>query len=167
MILLLIHLFFALFIFFLTVAFLTGAPFVPSNKKTSKKMVELAHITKNSVVYDLGSGDGRLLFLSRKYGAKKIVGIEINLILVLYTKIRIIFSRQKHIHAYWGNFWMSSLSDATVVFVYLLPWKMEALAKKLKKELQPGTIVVSNSFIFPGWEIIREDKEAHVYVFKL
>jgi hypothetical protein len=44
---------------------------------------------------------------------------------------------------------------------------MEQLAKKLKRDVKPGTIIVSNSFIFPGWKIIREDKNNHVYVFEL
>jgi predicted RNA methylase len=161
------HLFFALFIFFLTVAFLTGAPFVPSNKPTSAMMIELANIKANSVIYDLGSGDGRLLFLAKKKGGKKIVGIEINPLLVLYTNIRILFSRQKEIRTYWGNFWTTNLSDADIVFVYLLPWKMEKLAQKLTRELKPGARIVSNSFIFPKWKLVEEDKKTHVYVFEM
>jgi len=67
----------------------------------------------------------------------------------------------------WQNFWHTNLSDADVVFVYLLPWRMEKLAAKLKKELKPGTLIVSNSFIFPNWKILRQDKATHVYVFRV
>lgn len=157
---------FALLFFFLALAFLTGAPFVPSTKKTAEQMVSLATISSNSVVYDLGSGDGRLLFLAAKRGAKKIVGVEINPYLVYFTKLRIMFSPfRKIISCRWQNFWNTSLRDADVVFVYLLPWKMDKLKEKLQKELKPGAHVVSNSFIFPGWKIIAKDEKNHVYVF--
>lgn len=167
MIVLLIHLSFAVLIFFLTIAFITGAPFVPSSQNTAQAMIDLAHITRDSVIYDLGSGDGRLLLLASKNGARKIVGIEINPWLVFFTKIRILLSKAQNVQVYLGNFWSADLKDANIVFVYLLPWKMESLAKKLKKDLKPGTIIVSNSFIFPGWKILREDKTNHVYVFQL
>ncbi|MCX8009137.1 MAG: 50S ribosomal protein L11 methyltransferase [Patescibacteria group bacterium] len=161
-----IHLGFGIFIFFLLVAFITGAPFVPSSQKTAKRMIELAGITSDSIIYDLGSGNGRLLLLASKRGGKKIIGIEINPLLVLFTKLRIFLSRRKHIHCIWGDFWRTDISDADIIFVYLLPWKMDKLAEKIKKETKPGTTIVSNSFIFPHWPIAKEDKDAHVYVFK-
>jgi SAM-dependent methyltransferase len=167
MILLFVHLIFGMFIFFLILAFLTGAPFVPSSNSTADAMITQANIQKNSVIYDLGSGDGKLLFLAKKKGGRKIVGIEINPFLVLFTKLKIFLSHQKEIQVKLGNFWSANISEADIVFVYLLPWKMEKLAKKLKKELKPGARVVCNSFIFPGWHILREDKNHHVYVFEV
>lgn len=163
---LIFHLSFGLLIFFLTIAFVTGAPFVPSTKKVSEKMIALANIKKGDIVYDLGSGDGRLLFLAVKEGAGKAIGFEINPYLVLYTWIKILLSPDKnHLGVMLKNFWRADLRNADVVFVYLLPWRMEALAKKLIKELKPGARIVSNSFIFPNWKILRKDDPTHVYVF--
>ena len=150
---------------FLTLALFTGAPFVPTKKKTAEKMIELAQIENNDIVYDLGSGDGRLLFLARKRTHNTIVGIEINPLLVFLTWIKqlVLGARIKPV---WGNFWNTPISDADVVFVYLLPWKMDRLADKLEKELKPGTTIVSNSFIFPHWKIIDQDTTLNVFVFK-
>lgn len=164
---LIFQLIFAVFFFFLCIAFITGAPFVPSTNKTSSTMIDLADITKNDVIYDLGSGDGRLLFLAQKKGAKKAIGFEINPLLVLYTKLRILLTRKKNISVTMQNFWTANYKQADVIFIYLLPWKMEALGEKLRKELKPEARIVSNSFIFPHWKIIKEDKKNHVYVFAI
>lgn len=166
-IVLFIQLLLALCFLFLSIALFTGAPFVPTSRKTAKKMVEMADIKRTDIVYDLGSGDGRLLLLAAKQLPKKIVGIEINLFLVLLTKLISLFSPQKSlINCKWGNFWGTPLYDADIVFVYLLPWKMDALKQKLFKELKPGAKVISNSFQFVGWKQIQYDKKNSVYVYQ-
>ena len=158
---------FALFILFLTIAFVTGAPFVPSSKRTAQSMIDLARIKPGMKIYDLGSGEGRLLQLAAEKGATAI-GHEINPFLVLFTKLRFVFSPyRKNIGVHWKNFWHSDFSDADVVFIYLLPWKMEKLEQLLVKQLKPGALIVSNSFIFPHRKIIRQDRLNHVYVFKI
>ncbi|MBI3956277.1 hypothetical protein HY339_03385 [Candidatus Gottesmanbacteria bacterium] len=164
---LLLNISFALFILFLTLAFVTGAPFVRSNRKAADAMIRLARIKPGMNVYDLGSGDGGLLFLAAKQGATAI-GLEINPFLVLWTRIRIIVSRQQnHIFALWRNFWKADFSDADVVFVYLLPWRMETLETFLKKRCKKGTLIVSNSFIFPTLKRVETDEKAHVYSFRV
>jgi len=135
---LLIQLGFVVFLFFLTIAFVTGAPFVPSTKLTAQAMIRLAKLKPGMRIYDLGSGDGRLLFLAAKEGVTAI-GFEINPFLVVFSWIKKMASDQRdHIGIHWQNFWNTKLSDADVVFIYLLPWKMDALSAKLKKELKPG-----------------------------
>ena len=171
---LILQLGFAVLIFYLCIAFVTGAPFVPSTNPTAQSMITLARIKPGMNVYDLGSGDGRLLFLAAKKGARAI-GLEINPLLVLWTWIKKMLSRRPKtgfnpangVRVRWKNFWGVNLADADVVFVYLLPWRMEKLAAKLKRELKPGTLIISNSFIFPNWKILRQDKKNHVYVFKI
>lgn len=161
-----IQLAFAVLILFLTIAFVTGAPFVPSTKATAGAMIEFAHIKPGMMVYDLGSGDGRLLFMAAKRGAKA-VGLEINPFLVFLTWVRIMLSPYRgKITVRWRSFWQTDLSDADVVFVYLLPWKMDKLAIKLKRELKPGALIVSNSFVFPNWTSLRQHSDLHVYVFQ-
>lgn len=164
---LLIQLLFAVAILFLTLAFVTGAPFVPSTSQTANKMIELSDLKKSMKVYDLGSGDGRLLKLAANRGAYA-TGFEINPFLVLFTKIRFYFSPyRKLVKIHWSNFWKADFHDADVVFVYLLPWKMEKLEKTLRSKLKKGSLIVSNSFVFPDWPVLRQDRETHVYVFKV
>lgn len=122
-------------------------------------MIRLAKLKKGMNVYDLGSGDGRLLKLAEKKGCMAF-GFEINPFLVLFSRIR-------HLQVTWKNFWGSNISDGDVIFVYLLPWRMEKLEAFLKKQLKPGSLVVSNSFIFPHWKILCQDSANHVYVFRV
>lgn len=156
---LILQLGFVIFFFYMCIASLTGAPFVPTKNAPADAMIRLADIHRGDIVYDLGSGNGKLLLLAAKKGAKA-VGFEINPILVLFSILHGTKTR-------WKNFWNADIHDADIIFVYLLPWKMKRLADKIKKELKPGAIVVSNSFIFPGWKILRQDTAAHVYVFRV
>lgn len=169
-----LNLSFAFFIFFLTLTFITGAPFVRSNKQAVDAMIRLAKIKKGTKVYDLGSGDGTLLFRAAALGATT-VGLEINPFLVLWTRTKNMlsirpkkgFNPVNRITVYWKNFWRADLHDADVVFVYLLPWRMEALENLFKKRCKPGTRIVSNSFIFPALKRVDEDPDAHVYLFNI
>ncbi len=156
-----------IFIIFLFLAFVFGAPYVPSNTTASKAMIRLAKIKKGTRVYDLGCGDGRLLFQAAKLGAIA-SGCDINPFLVLFIHLKaLILNQSSSVTAQWRDMWKADISKSDVVFVYLLPWKMKQLQTKLLKELKPGTLVISNSFIFPSWKPTNEDKNAHVYAFRI
>jgi predicted RNA methylase len=164
---LIIQLGFVIYLLYFIIGFLTGGPFVPSSHTTAQSMADLAKIKKGMNVYDLGSGDGRLLFLAATHGART-VGYELNPILAFYTNIRSWFSpNRKNITVHCKNFWTADIHNADVIFVYLLPWHMERLGEKIQKEVKKGTVVISNSFIFPHWKIIREDHRNHVYAFRI
>lgn len=155
------------FFLFLCLSFVTGGPFVPSSRQSVEAMIILAKLSPGQTIIDLGSGDGRVLFAAAKSGANAI-GFEINPYLVWYARLRAFLGSYKgKITVFWKNLWTADLSKADVVFVYLIPWRMEDLAEKLEDELKPGTLVISNSFIFPGWNIIREDTHHHIYVFRI
>jgi SAM-dependent methyltransferase len=162
-----LQLFAAGFFLFLCLAFVTGGPFVPSSRKSVQAMVDLANIKPGDTIMDLGSGDGRTLFAAADRGAHAI-GLEINPYLVWYTNLWAKFHRKKGtVNARWANIWKTKFPKSDVVFVYLIPWRMEELAAKLEREMKPGTIVVSNSFMFPKWKSIRKDPANHVYAYKL
>lgn len=164
---LIIQLVMAGFFLFLCLAFVTGGPFVPSSNTSVSAMIKLANIRAGQTVYDVGSGDGRVLLAAARLGAKA-MGIEINPYLVWYTRFRALWTPYKgKVTVLWQNLWTTDLSDADVVFVYLIPWKMTDLAAKLKRELKPGSLVISNSFIFPGWKVVRKDTKHHVYAFTI
>ncbi len=158
---------FALFILFLTLAFVTGAPFVRSSRQATDAMIRLATIKPGMKVYDLGSGDATLLFRAAALGATA-VGLEINPFLVLWSRLRVLVSPYRgKITVHWQNFWRADLGDADVVFVYLLPWRMETLENLLKKRCRKGTRIISNSFIFPTLKPIEKDTSAHVFSFHM
>jgi hypothetical protein len=164
---LILNIFFAVLLFYLCIAFLTGAPYVPSNKNASESMICLATIKKGKKIVDLGSGDGNLLFRSARLGAS-VTGYEINPFLVILTLLRTLFSPyKKQVSIYWRDMWKANISDADVVFVYLLPWKMKKLEEKLFTEMKKGSLVVSNSFIFPDKKPETSDTKNHIYTFRI
>jgi SAM-dependent methyltransferase len=164
---LIVQLGFVIYLLYFIIGFLAGGPFVPSSKAATRAMITMAQIKPGMTVYDLGSGDGRLLFLAASRGAKA-VGYELNPILAYFTKLRALFSPyRKNITVYCSNFWNADISDADILFVYLLPWHMERLAAKLKKEGKKNSRIVSNSFIFPHWKTIHRDRDNHVFVFRI
>ena len=163
----LLQLAFAVYLIFYIIAFLSGAPFVPTTNPTADAMIRLARLKKGMVAYDLGSGDGKLLLLIANNGARA-VGLEINPLLVLYTYLRFLPSSVRSlIEVRWKNFWDYSFSDADALFVYLLPLRMKKLEEKIIKECRKGTRVISNSFMFPNLHLISTDTNHHIYVYRV
>ncbi|NPA69773.1 MAG: methyltransferase domain-containing protein [Crenarchaeota archaeon] len=134
-------------------------PFVPSPEVVIRRMLQLADVRENEVVYDLGCGDGRVLIIAAKEFGARAVGIEIRRDLYEQCLKRIRdLGLEDRVKVYHGNFFEYDLSDADVVTLYLLTSVNERLRPKLERELRPGTRVVSHDFEVPGWRpIIIED----------
>ena len=123
----------------------------PSSPEAVAAMLKLAAVTKNDVVYDLGSGDGRIpIAAARTYGARA-VGVEINAALVKEARDKAqaesVGDRVRFIQQ---DLFDADISEATVVTMYLLPSINVKLLPKLNRELKPGTRVVSQSFDLGG-----------------
>jgi SAM-dependent methyltransferase len=123
-------------------------------------MLGLAHVTNEDVVYDLGSGDGRIVVLAaQKYGAHG-VGIEIDhrLIEISRTVAREgeVADRVSFIE---GDLFTTDISKATVVTLWLSTTVNARLEAKLKRELRPGTRIVSRQFPIGAWP---PDQTVHV-----
>lgn len=142
-------------------AAITSGPFVPSNKKRHAIMLRLAEIEHNDIVYDLGCGDGRLVFKSAKF-AKKAIGYELSIPLIIYGNIKKILTFSKASIRF-GNIWKKDYKDADVIFCYLLPKAMKQFYKEVWPKLKPGTRVVSN--LFQIHEIKPNQKEGKVYLY--
>jgi len=143
-------------------AAITSGPFVPSSRKRHKIMLELADLKPSDIVYDLGCGDGRLVFRAARF-AKKVIGYELSIPLYLFGKFRQLFNR-KNAHIRYGNIWKQDYKDADVVFVYLLPKAMKQFHKEVWPTLKPGTRVVSNAFQIHDIKPLQ--KEGKVYLYK-
>jgi cyclopropane fatty-acyl-phospholipid synthase-like methyltransferase len=128
-------------------------PFVPTPIEVVDRMLELAEVSKDDVVYDLGSGDGRIVIrAAKKYGARG-VGIEMDASLLAKARVaaraegvedRVEFRTQDALK--------TDLSPATVVTLYMLPWFNEAMKPRFKKFLKPGTRIVAHDYGIEGWE---------------
>ena len=121
--------------------------FVPTPQEVVDAMLKVAKVTKNDVVYDLGSGDGRIPITAAKtYGARG-VGIDIDPQRIKEAtenlKTAGVGDRVKFLNQ---DLFTTDISEATVVTLYLLPSLNLKLLPKLNKELKPGTRVVSHAF---------------------
>lgn len=145
-----------------------GAPWIATTHTKVRRILELAEVKPADTVYDLGCGDGRVLLMAaRRFGARA-VGIEIDPLRYAWSKLIMrVFGVQDQVKVIWGNLFAEDLSSADVVVVYLLQHSNIKLMRKLWDELAPGTRVVSNVFIFPGWEVVHIDKEYHLYLYRI
>jgi SAM-dependent methyltransferase len=132
--------------------FITKVPFVKSSKKVKNKILEIAGIGKNDILYDLGCGVGDLLILADKKYQAKAFGFELSPMPYLVAKLKIILNKSKA-RVLCKNFFKADLSKADIVFCYLMPGVNNKLKDKLAKELKKGTRVISCAFSFPGWKI--------------
>lgn len=146
---------------------LLGAGFQPTSKMVVRKMLDMAEIGPQDVLYDLGSGDGRIVTEAVKsYGARA-VGIEADPIRVLWSRMSLFFNKiQDKSHIKWGNFFNTDLSEATVVTVFLGDKANQRLKLKLLKELKPGTPVVSYVWTFDDWEPVKVKKKDRIYLYR-
>lgn len=141
-------------------AMITGAPYVPTPQKTLEKMLRLAAIRPGERVYDLGCGDGRLIFAAVRAGARA-TGFELSMLVFFTAKIRSWFRGGQILYR---DFWRQDLSDADVVFCYLLPGSMRTFQRRLWPKLKPGTRVVSHAFVMDGIEPDAQEGAVRLYV---
>jgi SAM-dependent methyltransferase len=126
--------------------------FVPTRESVADAMLQLAGIQPDDVVYDLGSGDGRIVALAvQKYRARG-VGIEIDPKLVAISREVAreagIADRATFIE---GDLFAADISGATIVTLYLSTSVNRQLEPKLRRELKPGTRIVSHQFRIGTW----------------
>ena len=126
--------------------------FTPTRHNIADAMLRLAGVTATDVVYDLGSGDGRIpIIAAQKYGARG-VGIEINSQLVeLSWRTANEAEVADRVSFIVGDLFEADLSQATVVTAYLSPQIMKILEPKLRA-LKPGTRIVSHQFPMKEWQ---------------
>jgi ubiquinone/menaquinone biosynthesis C-methylase UbiE len=167
---------FFIFLLLLAVAFavsvlwtsLHGAPWVPTPMRMVHKMLSMAEVGPDDLVYDLGCGDGRMIVTAaRRYGARA-VGVEIDPLRYLWCQMRITtLGLRDRVRIVYGDFFAQDLSDADVVTCYLLQSTNKRLENKFEQELHPGTRVVSNDFTFPGLRLVRKDDQDKLYLYSL
>ncbi len=134
------------------------APPIPLSKNAIRRMLKLANVKKNDTVYDLGSGDGRVLEITSKEFNAKAVGIEKNRLLVWLSRKRLPNSRIIR-----NDLFKEDISDATVVVIYLSHKLTQKLKPKFKSELIKGTRIVSASHPIEGWKEIKKIRTGHFY----
>jgi SAM-dependent methyltransferase len=128
-------------------------PFVPTPVEVIDRMLELAEVKQGEVVYDLGSGDGRIVIrAAKKYGARG-VGIEMDPDLLQKSRKTAAAEGVGDLVEFRSEDAMKAdISPATVITLYMLPWFNEAMKPNFQKYLKPGSRIVAHDFGIEGWE---------------
>ncbi|MDK6028014.1 class I SAM-dependent methyltransferase [Ignisphaera sp. 4213-co] len=139
-------------------AYYEGArvPWVPTREELLDIVMRLANVKSEDVFYDLGCGDGRVVLKAVKEGVKKAVCVEINPMLIERAKENAkslnVLNKIEFVNE---DFFKTNLSEASVVYMYLLTSVNKALRPKLEAELKDGARVVTLDFEIPGWRPIQ------------
>ena len=147
--------------------------YAPTDIEIIKTMLKMLKLKRGEVLYDFGSGDGRILIeAAKRYGT---IGVGIELDTDLFFESYMLIEEDglvDRIKIRQGDVLDSAISfrDADAVTMYLLPELIEALKPKLEEQLQPECRVVSELFPVHGWEFAKEKKTSWIgraYLYKM
>lgn len=154
------------FVFLGLPLFFTGAPFIPSYRRVRREILEsifkIARQAPGKKFIDLGSGDARVVMEFANQGFES-TGIEFNPILVWWARHKIKQVGLKNVSIIKGDFWKTDLSDFDVVYIFQLNYVNALLAKKFKKELKTGAIIISAGFPMFGFDFLKKEGIFWVY----
>ncbi len=135
------------------------APWLPTRGRDLERVGRVLALTPADVVYDLGCGDGRVVFYLAKHFKARACGVELGIPLIFWCWARQWLTRATGTSFLWKNFFKVDVSAATVVYLFGLPRTLaEKMETKLRRELKSGARVVSYAFSFKGLTPERVDK---------
>lgn len=143
-----------LFILIFLVAFLftslwssfSGVPFVGSQQRKIHRILAEAHPKRGAIFYDLGSGDGRVVYIAAKQFGMHATGIESNPLLIFFSNSYKRLFKLQHAHFKRGNLFRSNFSDADVIYLFLFPRMIQKLVPIIHEQCRPGTVIISHGF---------------------
>lgn len=144
---------------------LRGAPYFPTADREVKVMVRLAEVTPETVMADIGSGDGRILIAFAKAGVKEAHGFEINPFLVWLSRRNIQragFADRCFVHQ--KDLWNVDFRSFDTVVVFGITHIMTKLERKLQEEMRPMSKIISYIFVFPNLVPFARDNGIRCYV---
>lgn len=154
----------------LVVLFFTRVPFVKTPKENIKLIIDVGNIQKNDVVYDLGCGDAHVLIeIERSTGATT-RGFELSP-LAYVAALRNIRKANAKTKVEFKNFTKADISNATVIFLFLIPSVMSKTGALLKERTKPGTRVVSYGFAIPEWKpervLVSAVNQSNIFLYRV
>lgn len=134
--------------------------FIPTEPEAMAAVLQLANVTADDVLYDLGAGDGRIVIAAAQTRGTRGVGIDIDPERIREAQANALRAGVSHLVQFrQGDLYTTNFSDATVVFLYLLPHLNLRLLPTLQHQLQPGTRIVSRDFDLGDW---KPDRTLHL-----
>lgn len=146
-----------LFIFYLLGTGIFSAPFVPTSGSRIERLLKEARLKKGQLFVDLGSGDGRVVRKAVGDFGVRGVGVELNPLLVLFSQFLSTVFRLRNIRFINKSLFHYSLSDADVVYIFLVPKLMRHVGEKIDTECTSGTLIISHGFkLGERFRLLRE-----------
>jgi 16S rRNA A1518/A1519 N6-dimethyltransferase RsmA/KsgA/DIM1 with predicted DNA glycosylase/AP lyase activity len=132
------------------------APYYPTPQTIVQQMLDLGHLQPGERMFDLGSGDGRIIFMAaQKYGADA-TGVELDDDLYLQSQAKIRqLGLQKTARIIHGDILKQDYSSAQLITIYLLPESNVKVRPVLERQLKKGTRVIAHDFEIGGWTPVR------------
>lgn len=142
-------------------------PYVPTDEKIVHAMLDLAEVSSQDVLYDLGCGDGRIVVAAALERNTHGVGIDIDPMRITEAIEYAGHTGVEHmVHFYEGDLLEVDFSQATVVTLYLLDLVNVQLRPRLLDELRPGTRIVSHAFDMGDWKPDRRENCGSINIYK-
>lgn len=134
------------------------APYYPTPETVVERMLKLGGLKGGEKMYDLGSGDGRIVIMAADRFKAQAVGIEFDEDLYKQSMDRIrALGLEKRARIVHGDILKQDYSDADLITVYLLPSSNEKVKPILEKQLRKGARVVAHDFMMAGWTPVQEE----------
>ncbi len=143
---------FSIFILSLIYSSIKGSPYVPTRNHEVDEILRQIKLKPEMKFYELGSGDARVSRRAAKNFAINAVAVDINPLLTLYARLLAKIQKIKTVKFITGNIFETDINHADVVYLFLMPKLLSQLEAKFKKELKPGTIVISHGFKIEGFK---------------
>lgn len=154
---------------FFNIVFRGFAPLFAAGPQVINLIIENIKPTKGQVIYELGAGTANFLkAVETKYPETKLVGIEYSLFTFLRAKAKLKALKSK-IDLRREDLYQTNLSDASIVYCYLIPTMMPKLSEKIQKECPKGTVVISYIFSIPGLSMRKtiQTKGGNIYFYEV
>lgn len=139
--------------FSLFYAWLSLAPWVPSNLSDRKRIHDIADLKSGQIFFEMGCGNGRVCsYIARKNPSAKVIGIELAFLFYVFTKIRTFLFGPKNLKIIFGDALKYDISDVDVLYVYGLTDSVNnKIKQKIEAEMKPGAKFISYVFPIKEW----------------
>jgi cyclopropane fatty-acyl-phospholipid synthase-like methyltransferase len=147
---------------------LYGLPPVTTHRERIRKALQMANLQPDEILYDLGSGHGRVLVIAAKEFGAHAVGIEVGPVQCVIAGLNALYNGVgSKVRVEAKDFYSADISQADVVYAYLTSKQAPRLQAQLEKQLKRGARVVTISFDFPDWKPTFINREQLIFLYQM